>query len=463
MSINFSSQSTASRRRIWSTVVIISIICLLYLAVQVAYMSLVPINRAHDEWDHIAKNLVTGRGYASSWPKTYIRTTILGLNDYHFPLVPTATRVPVPVLYFALMFHLFGISDQSLLIGQGIVGVLTCALLFIIALEVFGDRRVAIMASLVWVFYVPQLWMSNSRYSEPLTTFLLACLTYVLIVALRTRSVWRFGLAGVLWGLGVLARPTLMVLPLFLSPCLFIILRRQLRFAALACIITVLGGALIISPWVYRNYRIFDAPVISTLGGRNLFRDHYFIDRDDYLNFRGTFEVDIAAKEMFDRRFGSVAAVEMADNSQLLVDRVYWEEAIIKIRRYPGRYVLLSLIRILRLWFNVGYGTAPSWRSYLILIGHLALAGLVVRALVSYRGDWVGRMAPVFAVVVQQTLTYMAIACEFRYSIPLTPYPLLIGCYTLVRIFEADHSTLVNRMTAYWTTAFGQAGKWKDG
>lgn len=118
----------------------------------------------------------------------HIRPSILNLSNYSFPLIPTATRVPVPVSYFALMYRLFGVNDDSLVIGQWMLGALTCALLFIISLKAFGDRRVAVLTSIAWALYVPELWMSNSRFSEPMTAFLLTCLVYVLLVALSTHS-----------------------------------------------------------------------------------------------------------------------------------------------------------------------------------------------------------------------------------------------------------------------------------
>jgi len=228
---------------------------------------------------------------------------------------------------------------------------------------------------------------------------------------------------------------------------LVVLLRRCRRLALLACTTIILGGILTISPWVYRNFKVFDAFIpTSTLGGQNLFRDHYLIDRDDYLCFRDTAVVEEAAKEMLDRRFGSAVAIETADNTWLLIDRIYREEAIAKIGQYPSRYVLLSLVRVLRLWFNIGYGAPPSWRSYLILIGHLILLGLVVKAFVSYRGNWLPKMAPATALVVHHTLSYMAIAGEFRYSIPLAPYPIMVSCHALICIFEKNRFAIVDQV-----------------
>lgn len=436
-----------------TTAILVIILCLLTLGVRVGYAAFFPIQPIRDEWDHIAANLANGLGYVSSWPKTYISPATLNLPDYNFPLIPTATRVPVPVIYFALMYRLFGFSAQSLIIGQWILDILTCVLLFMIALKIFGDRRVAALTSAAWAIYVPELSMANSRYAEPMIAFLLACLAYVLVVAISTHSMWQFGLAGVVGGLATLSRPTLAVLPLFLFPVLVVLFRRQLRLAILACGVITLGGVLIISPWAYRNFKVYGAFVpTSTLGGLIIFRDHYLMDRDDYLVFRDYYTVEAACKEVLDRRFGSVAVVEMADNTQLLIDRTYREEALAKIWQYPGRYLVLCLVRLFRLWFNIGYGASPSWRSYLILIGHLTLLGLFVKALVSYRGAWLTRIAPILAMLVHHTLGFMAIVSDFRYSVPLAPYLIMVGSYTLVCFFEENRSKIIGKVLPRLTT-----------
>ena len=443
---SYNSQVIAPRGCSWSTLTIIILLCLLTLGVRVGYSAFSPINPVHDEWDHIAENLAMGRGYVSSWPKTYISPGTLNLPGYDFPLIPTATRGPVPVVYFALTYRLFGFSDQSLLIGQWILDTLTCAVLFALALQVFGDRRVAVLTSAAWAFYVPALWMANSRFAEPMMALLLACLMYILLIAIRTRSMWQFGLTGVVWGLATLSRPVTATLLLLLFPVLIALLRRQLRLALQACVIIALGGAFVISPWAYRNYKVYNTFVpVSTLGGLVIFRDHYLMDRDDYLLYRDYYTVELAAKEMFDRRFGSVAVLETAENTVPLIDRTYGEEAFAKIRQYPGRYLILSLVRLLRLWFNVGYGVPPSWRSYLILIGHLILLGLVSKALVSYRGTWTLKMAPIFAMLIHHTLSYMAIASTIRYSVPVAPYLIMVGSYALVRILEQNREVFVGQ------------------
>jgi 4-amino-4-deoxy-L-arabinose transferase-like glycosyltransferase len=423
------------------TIVIVTSLLTLVVRV-VAFYAPTPWGASADEWDHIAANLAQGRGYVSNWPKTYISPSALGIAPGSLPYAPTASRVPVPVLYFALIFRLFGVGYPfPLVAGQWLLEVLTGILLLFIALEVFGDKRVAILSAVAWAFYIPELWMANSRYSEPITALLVACLVYALLLALRTKALWRFAIAGLIWGLAVLTRPALVILPAFLLPVWFVLLRRNLRFALLAGTVVVLLGALVISPWVYRNYTLYGEFVLSTLGGQNTFRDHYLIDQGDYLEYRTIPVVCRAQKEVLDRRFGSAADVELSKSiTAPMVSRVYSQEAIAKIRQYPGRYLILSLVRVLRLWFNVGYGGGPSRMSYLILIGHLIVLALGAQALVSYRGDWVYKMLPAWALVIHHTLVYGALAGEFRYSLPFVPYLIMPACYTLVRVFASPEA-----------------------
>jgi 4-amino-4-deoxy-L-arabinose transferase-like glycosyltransferase len=424
-------------RSSWSTLAVVMLLCALTMGVRVGNAMLIPIHPVHDEWDHIAENLAAGKGYVSSWPKTDISPTILNLPNYDYPLIPTAARVPVPVIYFALMYRLFGVSDRSLVIGQIFLDTLTCALLFLIAMEVFNNRRVAILTCVGWALYPLALWMSNSRYAEPMIAFLLAALIYVLLIAMRTKLIWQFGLAGIIWGLATLSRPTVLTLPVFLFPVLVILLRPRFRFAIQACLVITLGGVLVIAPWAYRNYQVYHAFVpTSTLGGRGIFRDHYLIDRADYLVDRGWYTVGVAAKEMFDRRFGSVAVLETGNHTEDLIDRTYREEAFAKILQNPDRYIVLSLVRLLRLWFNVGYGTPSSWRSYLILIGHLSLVGLTIAAHIFYKGSWATKMILIYAILVQHTLVFMAMVGDIRYSIPVAPYLIMVSAYVLVCTFD---------------------------
>jgi len=154
--------------------------------------------------------------------------------------------------------------------------------------------------------------------------------------------------------------------------------------------------------------------------------------------FRDWHTVEVAAKEMFDRRLGSAAVLETTDNTEMLIDRTYREEAFAKILQYPGRYIVLSLVRLPRLWFNVGYGTPPSWRSYLILIGGLIMMGLIIKAHISYKGSWATKMILIYAILAQHTLVFMAIASDFRYSIPVYPYLIMVSAYVLVRASQRD-------------------------
>jgi len=226
----------------------------------------------------------------------------------------------------------------------------------------------------------------------------------------------------------------MIVLPVFLLPVWLVLLRRNLGFAISAAAVVVLLGVLVLAPWVYRNYILYNDFVLSTLGGQNLFRDHYLIDQDDYLHFRAVDRVHVAQKEFLDLRFGSAADVERSESiTPPMVSRAYSEAAVAKIQQYPGRFVILSLVRVLRLWFNIGFGDRPSLTGLVVLTSHLVLIGLGAKALVAYRGDWVLKMLPVFAILVHHTSMYTAVAGEFRYSLPFVPYLIMPACYALVR------------------------------
>src|SRR4051812_34830273 len=93
-----------------------------------------------DDWLRTAENLVNGNGY-----------TLVG------PSIPTAKRGPVVVFFFAAILWLFGQHGLPIIIAQWIVDAATCVLLYLLVLKIFESRRVALVSSLLFACYVPEM------------------------------------------------------------------------------------------------------------------------------------------------------------------------------------------------------------------------------------------------------------------------------------------------------------------
>jgi hypothetical protein len=213
--------------------------------------------------------------------------------------------------------------------------------------------KAGLIAAGITAVYPELVWFSAHFWAETLF------LTLFWWALERTAAADRLGsapaavLAGVLWGLAVLTRETV----LYFAPvaALWLFWRRPggLRRAAAFLLATVLT----VAPWTYRNYKVFGAFVpVSTAGALNLWQGNTRLSRQE------VYEQDWATR-------GRIAKYEAARRKgiEAIVDRQpfwifeklrdempnFWEadsQALVHLRRgayaevRPGRALLATLV-----------------------------------------------------------------------------------------------------------------------
>src|SRR5579871_1140626 len=111
------------------------------------------------EYDTYAWNLAQGHGYRGPSP------------DVKDPNHLTAYRAPVPSLFYAGIYRVFGHNYAAARLGNCLLSVLTVLLVYLITLRCF-DRRAARLAAVMAAFYPMSLFFSQSLYSEATAAFL---------------------------------------------------------------------------------------------------------------------------------------------------------------------------------------------------------------------------------------------------------------------------------------------------
>lgn len=180
---------------------------------------------------------------------------------------PTAFRPPLYPLFLGLVYRVTGNSVTAARVGQALLGVLTVALLALIANMIWG-RRVARVVLVLGAAYPPLVFVGTPLLSESISLPLqLGALAAALQVRLGGAPLPWSAATGILLGLGVLARPTLAALAV---PILVLLLtagapwRARLVWTAVAGLTAVAT----LVPWEVRTYRAFDTFVpVSTLDG----------------------------------------------------------------------------------------------------------------------------------------------------------------------------------------------------
>ncbi len=294
---------------------------------------------------------------------------------FHPPLYP---------YFIGSLYALFG-SLAAVEVAQALASALLVPALGRIGGALFGERA-GLLAAGIAAFYPELVWFSAHFWVETLFTALLWWGFERLLAADREGSIAPAAAAGLLWGLAILARETVLYfLPL---AALWLAWRRPRGLARGAVFMALAIG--VVAPWTYRNWRVYDAFVpVSTAGALNLWQGNATISREEvyeqYRAVRGRIE-----KYRFARQKGleAIAARQPAWFFEKLRQEMpnFWEadsQALVHIVRGAyGPYdkwvavaaavlVLAPFLAVVVL-FTMGVAALPRDRGPLLLVAFLA-------------------------------------------------------------------------------------------
>jgi 4-amino-4-deoxy-L-arabinose transferase-like glycosyltransferase len=299
-------------------------------------------------YHRVANFVADGLGYISPYAFDAGRT------------LPTAEKPPLYPLLLALESKVGGSSFHAHQLLGAVLGVATIVLLALLARRLGGARVALVTAALVALD--PVLWKWDSHVlSEPLYAALIAL---VLLAAYRVHdrpTVGRAAALGAAIGFAGLTRPeALIFVPLIVLLLLWWSRRGAVKPVLAMCAVC----AVVMAPWVVRNWSEFGRPVISnqsaeTIAGANCPTTYYGVGI-------GFWDV---------RCLRPVGTVTQNEAQRAAAQR---DTGVRYARHHAGRLPLVVLARIGRTWgFFRPLGTPTDETVGWILL-LLALPGLVI-------------------------------------------------------------------------------------
>jgi 4-amino-4-deoxy-L-arabinose transferase-like glycosyltransferase len=360
------------------------------------------------EMGRIARSIAEGQGFSS---------------PTDLPTGPSAWAPPLYPYILAGVFKLFGVysalSAWVILTFNSIFAALTCLTLYRIAERIYGPI-VARATAWTWaVFPYAIYWPVRVVWETSLTTFLLSlALLLTLRMADQPPRLRMWILFGLLWGVIALTNTAIVsMFPFCLLWLLYRLPRRaeQLVGAAL-CVLT---AALVVSPWLLRNYEVFGKFIFVR---DNLPLEMYEANNDQSAGLWTRNEHPGNNPEAM-RRFQELGELGfMAEKKQ---------EVRQFIREHPARFLRFTAERAVYFWIAppqatiiAGYDLMISRHTNFSLGAVLAFAGLWLTIRNRKRGAF---LLACFLLV--YPLPYYLVMPFVRYKHPIEPVMIMLIVY----------------------------------
>ncbi|HLW87606.1 MAG TPA: glycosyltransferase family 39 protein [Terriglobales bacterium] len=360
------------------------------------------------EMGRLARSIASGQGFSS---------------PTDLPTGPSAWAPPVYPYILAVVFRLFGVysavSAWVILTFNSIFAALTCLTLYRIAEKLYGIG-VARATAWAWaVFPYFLYWPTRVVWETSFTTFLLSLtLLLTLRMAVQTPPLRTWIAFGALWGVIVLTNTA--VVSLMLCSLIWLLFRKPQSPRRISqVLLCVLTAALVVTPWLMRNYQEF---------GRFLFvRDNLPLEMYESNNAESeglwtrTEHPGNDPDSM--HRFQELGEIGFMDEKKVEVEQF--------IRENPGKFLWFTLKRSVYFWIAPpqativnGYDLMISRHVNFLLAAVFAFAGLWLTIRDHIPG---GGLLACFLLI--YPLPYYLVNPFPRYKHPIEPVMLMLVVY----------------------------------
>ena len=307
------------------------------------------------------------------------------------PYESATRRCPGTIWLLAAWMGLFGDSMSSLRISNLFLGSVASVIGYRIAEDLFGgNHRTGIVAGVLCLCYPFFVYMRGFLLSENLAIVLLAFSTWCLLSAAESDSKPKWLLAGLLAGLTNLARPVLLLMPVFIPIVLLATSSRSWKKLTVTTLVFVVGFASVICLWSLRNHQLVGSFALSSATSHQL--------------YKGALTPPGEKVTSFSSPGGEATKKQLLEFIRSDFSRFLWYKLYYAVRFWSPQLDHVESQGSERLF------SALSW---CILVPVYALAVLGWR-----RADRKGRLV-LLAIILQYWLFHVIVVVKFRYRIPL--------------------------------------------
>lgn len=296
----------------WRWLAGVFLLALILRSAWVVYMPAVPVSDFAD-YDRIGRDLAGG----------------VNILSPEF----TAIRPPGYPIVLSIVYKTIGHRILAVKLLNAILGSILVIITFCLVREI-ASQSVARIASGIVAIYPTFIFSASLLATENLSTPLFALFLLIFIIACQKGSYVLMAVAGVIFGLSCLVRTSGAAYPALIAIWLMLHKAFPLNKRIFLTLAYCLAFAAVISPWLWRNYRVFGSWGIM---GTNMGLAVIHSNHPEW------------------RRI--VSEVREHGENEYEVDRELMKRAVVYIRRHPENYIKNFLYsRLHRLFLS-----RPEW------------------------------------------------------------------------------------------------------
>ncbi len=232
----------------------------------------------------------------------------------------------------SLWVWLFDANIELIQIANILLVSIGCWLVGIAVARNFGPRA-GYLALLAVNLFPPLIELSGTVLSEPLFFF------FVSLAFFAVNYYRQFLTAGLALGLACLTRPALLALPGFFLIAYFLLKGSRRYFDLFAWLRLTLGFYLFVAPWLFKNYIVFNEPIIAYGSGAVLYLGNDFKTAGDEPVYSGF-------------QFATSEITKPYTHLDREGDRRLKQEALALIKAEPLEFAKLTVFKFGRLLFG---------------------------------------------------------------------------------------------------------------
>jgi len=371
------------------------------------------------------------------------RVMLINLYENGILSIRSVNGSPVPNLFMPPLYPIFLYGLKLVFLKNEIfmISIYTFHILFsliavyffYLTVVLYFNKKLALLGTAIFCFFPLHIYSVSQISSINLQVVCFSLFLYGLTYLLRYKKDLYLTIFSITSGLLILLRGEFFIFYFF--SVLFIYLKYK-NFKKI--ILSIIVCLLVVSPYLIRNYKIFNVITITKSGGYNLLKGNNPKSLVEGKAMMGSVrEVVPEVKEKLD-------AIPFGEKYDLYFDQILLNQAILFIKEDPIRYINLFLKKFVAFLIIDFNSTYPNYYSIFHIIPKLIL-GLATLISISLYFRFKGGIYDYLVYFYFMNIGLFSIFFILpRYSLPLLPIQIMISLCLLKKYFNTNKKSDIN-------------------